>query len=251
MVSDYYAEALVKIRRHVKDKRWAKAQSLIHAELKLPYVPVAFATQLRSLLEITNEHLTPPPLKTMTATQILQLLSTPKLNTEAGIGLIQQLQQWNIKQLLPSVQKLLMSVDFNPLLKTHLCFLLKAQHVTTAVTICKADQILVVEPPRIESFTDNTNINQTMQILKDHITNYDVTIYDFALKILRCYFDFAFPRLDLTVQPVVAAATIYALAQKSLGISPDYKMLGEHFQVNFQQLDKIVNHWYPIMQQWD
>ena len=93
MVSDYYAEALVKIRRHVKDKRWAKAQSLIHAELKLPYVPVAFARQLRSLLEITNEHLTPPPLKTMTATQILQLLSTPKLNTEAGIGLIQQLQQ--------------------------------------------------------------------------------------------------------------------------------------------------------------
>ena len=237
----YYLTTLQAIENLIQQQQYPQARSKIENELNVPYCPAWVETKLFKYLQKMPPvsrlglDLATPNIEALV--QRLSKISDPEL----ALSCVHDIAQFNLRQHLPLIEKLLLDPQLARAIKTHLLLVLSAQAITEPVKWYHDGIISTIEQPAIlPQFNETPFVYNILQLLDEHLGHSDVALYNLCLQILRLMFDETFPVGKPLLNANLATATILSVGQKMQGFKPELQKNGQKFQINPDNLAKNI-----------
>lgn len=178
-VNQYYASLLKEIAELISREEYEKAEALIRPELELPYVPAearevleSYAADLKSILM---------PVKNRSRLDIETLIngSIEQKETAASI-----LQERNLRQYIPEVQKLLLDSQLVPEFKGELIEALMEQRVDENLQLLRKNEKITFSPADIVPRDQDPVYIETRKLLDEWLSCINPVMADFCIQML-------------------------------------------------------------------
>ncbi|MEG0240327.1 DUF3196 family protein [Anaerorhabdus sp.] len=177
-MENYYDEILQTIKELIEKKEFDEAKALIHTELKMPYVPVEFESEVKELLK---------DIKEMSGSETISVLSDEEIeeclfrNDEFQLYAVNQLNAKNLRQMTDLIERYFKSKP-NPYAAALLIDSCIEQRIDDTFTYIKGDMEYQFSPIMCLRPFESDGFNEAQSYLEDWFESDDPSFYKFVMQ---------------------------------------------------------------------
>lgn len=247
MSDNYYDQFLLAIAELLKHGHYHEVQKKLKSELEMPYIPKQYEDKIIKLYKNVNEKtkltFDNNKIKQWDLETIRNIIINP-FDEEIHLVAFYHLSKQNIRQILPTVRKYLLSDVFRNENKTHLLLVLKEQEVNEEFDVFKTHGKYIINPINIVSFNDEPLTKRIQAILDETIYIDNPSLMQICWYVWENYWYNFYPLLcDLKQVKALVTAITYC-AQKMQFDEPNLKQLCQLFHTNKDEVEGIIEKIY-------
>lgn len=229
-----------------------EAKEVLEEELSMPYIPGKY----EKIFNETYDELLKKGKEDSNSINIFDTISDEDLShqllfseeKEITLMLLEQLEQRNIRRLLPALKEFLKNPDKERIFKTIIIESLANQNVNEKFEVVDKDGSFVVVPSECVPVMELNSIHKVMDIIEKELGNQDVSFLQYCGEVLMGYIGNIYPNdIEANQYSLIACAIIFYVdsllssnISSSLSLEEKYNLNDEEINNMIEKLEKMT-----------
>lgn len=222
-MSDYYQTCIEAIKKHILEKEYDQARTLIEQELSMPYVPLEFENQLHAYARQLPQTAARIPLYFDDFDDLLTALNDGGERQDKALT---SLARQNIRPHLDAIKTLLVS-DHSKEVKQALLYIMMEQSIYDEVDVSLDDIEYRLIPANLESPLEADGVLEAKQWIEEHYAHNDPSFVLLCSQMIDHVVIELFPQVYEQGEGEMLAMEIMETVFKSLGREVEWQTFYE------------------------
>ncbi len=229
-----------------------EAKHILEEELSMPYVP----SKYEKIFNETYDELLKKGRENSKSINIFDTIDDEELanllltcaDKDTMFLLLEQLEQRNIRHLLPTLEKYLKDENKERVFKTIIIESLAAQNVNQEFIVVSKNEIFTVNPCNCTPVMEMRSIKEIIQLIENELGNKDVSFIQYCSEVLMAYIGNIYPNDIKKENYPLIAASIIIYVESLIGNNVNYsENLINKYNISEIQIDEMLGVLEKIM----